>query len=47
MEFTITHTFAAPGTYFATAYVESHTEGDTAATARRLPNLAAARVVVH
>ena len=47
VEFTITHTFAAPGTYFATAYVESHTEGDTAATARRLPNLAAARVVVH
>jgi len=42
----ITHTFGTPGVHFATVLVESHTEGDVHAEARRLPNLAAARVVV-
>lgn len=43
----MTHHFDEPGTYFATAIVHSHREGDVNATARRIPNLAAARVVVH
>jgi len=46
VELSVTHSFDRPGTYFATAYVESHTEGDVQAEARRLSNLAAARVVV-
>jgi hypothetical protein len=41
-----THSWDRPGTYFATALVESHREGDVKATARRIPNLASARVVV-
>jgi hypothetical protein len=41
-----THAYDEPGTYFATARVISHREGDVAATSRRIPNLAAARVVV-
>ena len=41
-----THAYEAPGTYFATALVESHREGDVSATSRRLPNLASARIVV-
>ncbi|MCW2528383.1 MAG: hypothetical protein JWM76_3243 [Pseudonocardiales bacterium] len=41
-----THSFDRPGTYFATALVESHRDGDVAATSRRIPNLASARVVV-
>jgi len=41
-----THSYDKPGTYFATALVESHRTGDLDATARRIPNLAAARVVV-
>lgn len=41
-----THSYDAPGTYFATALVESHREGDVAATSRRIPNVASARVVV-
>ncbi|MCU1346203.1 MAG: hypothetical protein JWL70_2469, partial [Acidimicrobiia bacterium] len=44
--FTTTHSWDRPGTYFATAYVESHREGDVNATARRIPNLASARIVV-
>jgi len=40
------HTFDKPGTYFVTALVESHREGDADATARRVPNLASARVIV-
>ncbi|HEY3941632.1 MAG TPA: hypothetical protein VGL60_04035 [Acidimicrobiales bacterium] len=44
---TTRHTYDRPGTYFATALVESHRQGDTRATARRIPNLAAARVVVR
>jgi len=46
VDFSITHTFDTPGTYFATVLVESNTDGDVDAVARRLPNLAAARVVV-
>jgi hypothetical protein len=42
-----THSYDAPGTYFATALVESHRTGDVDATARRIPNLTAARVVVR
>jgi hypothetical protein len=41
-----THRFDQPGTYFVTALVESHREGDVRATARRIPNLASARVIV-
>jgi hypothetical protein len=42
----LVHAWERPGTYFVTALVESHREGDPAASARRIPNLAAARVVV-
>jgi hypothetical protein len=35
-----------PGTYFPTALVESHRDGDVSATSRRIPNLDSARVVV-
>jgi hypothetical protein len=42
----ITHTFDSPGTYFATALVESHRDGDPTAVHRRIPNLGAARIVV-
>jgi PKD domain len=41
-----THTYDAPGTYFATARVFSNREGDVNAEFRRLQNLASARVVV-
>jgi hypothetical protein len=41
-----THTWNRPGTYFATALVHSHVDGDPHASSRRLPNLASARVVV-
>jgi hypothetical protein len=44
---TTTCAFDRPGTYFPTALVESHREGDVAATSRRIPNLASARVVVR
>jgi hypothetical protein len=46
IEISITHSFTQPGTYFATALVESHREGDVGAQSRRIPNLASARVVV-
>ena len=39
-------TYTEPGTYFPTALVESHRDGNAAATSRRIPNLDAARVVV-
>jgi hypothetical protein len=45
--FTTTHAYDAPGTYFVTARVESHREGAVDAVARRIPNVAAARVVVR
>jgi hypothetical protein len=38
--------YDTPGTYFPTALVESHRDGDVAATSRRIPNLDSARVVV-
>ena len=41
-----THTYDAPGTYFATALVHSHRDGDAAATSRRIPNLGQVRIVV-
>jgi hypothetical protein len=40
------HSFDASGTYFVTALVHSHREGDVAATTRRIPNLGQVRVVV-
>jgi len=40
------HAYDRPGTYFATALVESHRDGDVSAADRRIPNLAAARIVV-
>jgi hypothetical protein len=43
---TTSHTYERPGTYFATALVHSHRDGDVTATSRRLPNVAQARVVV-
>jgi hypothetical protein len=46
VKLSISHTFDKPGTHFPTALVESHREGDVAATSRRVPNLASARVVV-
>jgi PKD domain len=44
--FSTTHTYEQPGTYFATARVRSHRDGDVTATTRLLENLASARVVV-
>jgi hypothetical protein len=41
-----THAYERPGMYFATALVESHREGNVSATARRIPNVASARVIV-
>jgi hypothetical protein len=41
-----THSYDRPGTYFATARVRSHRDGDMSATTRLLENLASARVVV-
>lgn len=44
---TTTHAYTVPGTYFATALVASHRDGDVNAEHRRLQNLASARVVVR
>ena len=44
---TTTHAYSEPGTYFATALVASHRDGDVDAKHRRLQNLASARVVVR
>jgi len=41
-----THAYDRPGTYFATARVHSHRDGDVEASHRRIPNVAQARVVV-
>ena len=43
---TTSHTFDRPGTFFVTALVQSHVDGDVRAEHRRLPNLASARVIV-
>jgi hypothetical protein len=45
-DLTTTHSWPRPGTYFATALVESHRAGDVTADSRRIPNLASARIVV-
>ncbi len=42
----IDHVFTVPGTYFVTARVHSHREGDPAATSRRIPNVGQARIIV-
>jgi len=42
----VTHAFDTAGTYFPTARVTSHRDGDCAAVTRRIENLAAARVIV-
>jgi hypothetical protein len=47
VECSTSHAFDRPGTYFVTALVESNREGDVTAVARRIPNLASARVVVR
>jgi hypothetical protein len=41
-----THTYDQPGTYFATARVFAHRDGDTASPYRQVANLAQARIVV-
>jgi hypothetical protein len=43
---TTTHSYDAPGTYFVTARVESHRDGDVAAELCRIETLGQARVVV-
>ena len=43
---TTTHTYERPGSYFVTARVTSHRDGDTKATSRRVENVASARVIV-
>ena len=40
------HAYDKPGTYFATARVRSHRDGDTTASTEQVENLAAVRVVV-
>ena len=47
VDLTTTHVYDAPGTYFATALVTAHRDGDVTARYRRLQNLASARVVVR
>ncbi|MAT51085.1 MAG: hypothetical protein CMK32_07875 [Porticoccaceae bacterium] len=42
----VEHNYDKPGTYFATARVFSHREGDTGARRLLIPNVAQARVVV-
>jgi hypothetical protein len=42
-----THAYDAPGTYFATALVTSHREGDVTAVDRRIPNVDQCRIVVR
>jgi hypothetical protein len=46
VELTATHAWDRPGTYFATALVESHRDGEVKAESCRIPNLASARIVV-
>lgn len=46
IERTISHAFDSPGTYFVTARVHGHREGDVESPWRQLPNVASARVVV-
>ena len=46
IDLSTTHSYDRPGTYYVTALVESHRDGDVKATARRIPNVASARVIV-
>jgi Tannase and feruloyl esterase/PKD domain len=46
VDLSTTHSYERPGTYFATALVHSHRDGDVGAEFRRIPNVAQARVVV-
>jgi hypothetical protein len=46
VDLSTTHAWDQPGTYFATALVQSHRDGDVNATSCRIPNLASARIVV-
>jgi hypothetical protein len=43
----VSHTFDAPGTYFAAARVVSHLAGDADDACARVENLARCRVVVR
>ncbi|MGD9793505.1 MAG: hypothetical protein AB7V43_08475, partial [Acidimicrobiia bacterium] len=43
----VTHRFDEPGTWFVTALVHGHRDGDVNATSRRLPNLDQVRVIVR
>jgi hypothetical protein len=44
--FETTHAYDAPGTYFATARVQSNREGDATNITRLIPNVASVRIVV-
>jgi PKD domain len=46
VQLSTTHTYERPGSYFATARVQSHRAGDVNATACRVPNVAQVRIVV-
>ena len=46
LEQEISHQFDEPGTYFVTARVTGHRDGDAASPWRQLPNVGSARVVV-
>jgi hypothetical protein len=46
LDLSTTHRFDQPGTYFVTAMVESHRDGDAASDTRRIANVSSARVVV-
>jgi hypothetical protein len=46
VDLSTTHSYDRPGTYFVTAMVESHRDGDITVASRRIPNIASARVVV-
>ncbi|HVU72904.1 MAG TPA: PKD domain-containing protein, partial [Mycobacteriales bacterium] len=43
---TATHTYETPGTYFVTARVSAHRDGDVTTPFRQLSNVASARIVV-
>lgn len=46
VDMSTTHRFDQPGTYFVTARITAHRDGDLSAANRRVENLASARVVV-
>jgi hypothetical protein len=47
IDLSTTHSYDRPGTYYVTALVRSHRQGDLDDTTRHVPNLAQARVVVR